>query len=170
MTLKWIGAILIVACCGGFGLGMAVKFRVEEAALLALERAFMMMGSELQFRLTPLPLLCKRVAENSEGVVKRVLCAFSEELEMQIAPDAACCMEVALCRCPSLPPVTEELLREFGNAAGQFDLQGQITDLHRLQNMCIRNVEQMSINRDTRLRSYQTLGLCAGAALAILLI
>ena len=31
-------------------------------------------------------------------------------------------------------------------------------------------LEQMAEGRDTRLRSYQTLGLCAGAALAILLV
>ena len=35
---------------------------------------------------------------------------------------------------------------------------------------CRRELEQMNVNKDVRLRSYQTLGFCAGAAVAILLI
>ena len=170
MTLKWIGAALIICCCGGFGFRMAAGFRREESALQALERALLLMHNELQYRLTPLPLLCKIASEQCDGTLRKVLCSFSEELETQVAPDVSHCMAAALNRYPQLPSVTKELLRQFGNTAGQFDLQGQISGIEHLQNLCKYNIQQLSVNRETRLRNYETLGLCAGAALVILFI
>ena len=170
MILKWIGAVLVICCCGGFGFRMAAGFRIEESALQALERVLMFMHNELQYRLTPLPVLCKMAAGQCDGALRKAFYSFSEELETQIAPDASLCMTAALSRYPHLPPATKELMRQFGSTAGQIDLQGQLSEIEHLQNLCKHNLRQMSVNRDTRLRNYQTLGLCAGAALIILFI
>lgn len=170
MILKWIGAILVVACCGGFGMATAARYRTEEKTLKTLERALLEMSSELQYRLTSLPLLCKMASSNCDGLLAKVFKDFSEELETQIAPDASLCMGAVLNRYPQLPPISAELLRQFGNMAGRFDLQGQLSGIAHLQNLCAHNLQQLSANRDTRLRNYQALGLCAGAALVILFI
>ena len=39
-----------------------------------------------------------------------------------------------------------------------------------VRNYCDRELESLGKNGEERLRSYQTLGLCAGAALAILFV
>jgi len=49
-------------------------------------------------------------------------------------------------------------------------MEGQLKGLESVRQECRRQVETLSYNRDARLRSYQTLGLCAGAALAILFV
>ena len=58
----------------------------------------------------------------------------------------------------------------LGKSIGRFDMDGQIKGLEAVRQDCRRRLDELSKDRDTRLRSYQTLGLCAGAALAILFI
>ena len=53
---------------------------------------------------------------------------------------------------------------------GRFDVKGQIQGLEAVRSYCRGELENMAVNREARLRSYQTLGLCTGAALAILFV
>ena len=53
---------------------------------------------------------------------------------------------------------------------GKFNVNGQIKGFSSVNEACKQHLHRLSEGRDTRLRSYQTLGLCAGAALAILLV
>lgn len=168
MNIKLIGAVLIIAGCGGVGFSMAAAHRREEAALRQLAAALDHMGCELQYRLLPLPELCRQVAGECTGPVRQVMENLACELESQIAPDAAACMTAALARTPRLPQRLRKNLSELGISLGRFDLPGQLKGLEAARIACRRDIEALSHNRDQRLRSYQTLGLCAGCALAIL--
>ena len=44
MTYKWIGAILIVAGCGGFGFSLAATCRQEKKLLMQMLRNFQMLS------------------------------------------------------------------------------------------------------------------------------
>ena len=168
MSLKLIGAVLIIAGCGGVGFSMAAAHRREENALRQLIGALDYMGCELQYHLTPLPELCRCAAAESGGCISRVLLNLSSELESQIAPDAASCMNAAIAKTPKLPTRARKNLTLLGSSLGRFDLQGQLKGLKGARQQCRRELEELSTDRDVRLRSYQTLGLCAGSALAIL--
>jgi hypothetical protein len=61
-------------------------------------------------------------------------------------------------------------LEDLGNNLGRFDIDGQVTELQRIRTNCERTLLELSNNKSNRLRSYQTLGLCAGAAIAILFV
>ena len=63
-----------------------------------------------------------------------------------------------------------EVMTELGDHLGRFDLQGQINGLEHCREHCVSKLKLLSDNKEKRLRSYQTLGLCAGAAIAILLV
>ena len=104
MSLKLIGAVLIIAGCGGVGFSMAAAHRREENALRQLIGALDYMGCELQYHLTPLPELCRCAATESGGCISKVLLNLASELESQIAPDAASCMNAAISKTPKLPP------------------------------------------------------------------
>lgn len=169
MNLKLIGSILIIAGCGGVGFSMAASHRREENALRQLIRALDYMGCELQYHLTPLPELCRNAAAESGGSISRVLLKLATELENQIAPDATACMNAALSATDKLPQRAKKNLQLLGASLGRFDLQGQLSGLEGARTQCRRELDELSDNRDVRLRSYQTLGLCAGSALAILL-
>lgn len=168
--LKLIGVILIIAGCGGVGFRIAANHKNEEKALYHLIGILDYMECELQYRLTPLPDLCRQVAREFTYAPSDVFLELALEMEAQLSPDMDCCMSVALSRSKSLPAITRSQLELLGKSIGRFDLEGQLKGLEAVRQDCRRNLEALGNNRESRLRSYQTLGLCAGAALAILLI
>ncbi|MCD7859027.1 MAG: stage III sporulation protein AB [Firmicutes bacterium] len=170
MSLKWIGAVLILCGTGGVGLAIACGVQREAEALRQLLIALEFMESELEYRLTPLPELCRRTAERVNGCVSRFFAALAAELEGQIAPDASACTCVVLRQSPALPPKTAAALGELGRGLGNLNLDGQLRQLRAAQKSCRETRRQLEEGKQQRLRSYQTLGLCAGAALAILLL
>lgn len=168
--LKWMGAILIVVSCGGFGFYQGINYRREERTLRELLQVMDLMECELQYRLTPLPHLCNMIAQQYRGPIGQLFQTLGKEMESQISPEVSSCMQAALIRCRNLPEQVRELLEQFGRTLGRFDLQGQMIGLDAVRMECRAKLEQMEQNRETRIRSYQTLGLCAGAALAILFV
>ena len=168
--MKWIGALLIIISCGGFGFYQGICYRKEEQALRDLLRVMDLMECELQYRLTPLPQLCNVIASQFRGPVGMVFRSLGQELESQIAPEAGSCMHSALIGCKELPQRLNGLLEELGTTLGSYDLQGQLIGLDAVRLQCRSFLDEMSQNREGRIRSYQTLGLCAGAAIAILFV
>lgn len=170
MSYKWIGAVLIIMGCGGFGFSIAAAQLREEQTLRQLICALDLMECELQYRLTPLPDLCRQAGKDAKGCIRDVFLALSAELEAQVAPDVASCMSAALSAAGDLPKHTREALELLGNSLGRFDLPGQLKGLDAVRAACRRQLETLTTNKEPRLRSYQTLGVCAGAAIAILFI
>ena len=170
MTIKWIGALLVIAGCGGVGFTMAASYKREERCLRALIRALDFMTCELQFRLTPLPDLCRAAGKECGGPAGQALTALALELESQICPDADSCMYAALSKMENLPAATAEALGQLGKSLGRFDLNGQLQGIEQVRVHCRRALSELEAGRDQRIRGYQTLGVCAGAALAILFV
>lgn len=170
MNYKWIGAVLIVTGCAGFGFAQASAYRKEESVLRQLLSALDFMECELQYRLTPLPDLCRQVGKETTGCIRAVFNSLAQEMDRQIAPDVSSCMHASLAIVKGVPERTKRILRDLGNSMGRFDLNGQLKGLEQIRSVCRQQVEALSSHRDERIRGYQTLGLCAGAALAILMI
>ena len=170
MNYKWIGAVLVIIGCGGFGFLVAAASKREEKHLRELLEVLEYMISELQYKLTPLPELVTRATAYTSGALTQAFSALGDELSNQIAPNAESCMRSALEKAQSLPVLTGNILRFMGRSLGKFDLTGQINELTLVKEACRENLLKLSKDRAERLRSYRTLGVCAGIALAILLI
>jgi len=170
MGTKWIGALLIVASCGGWGFFLAVGKRQEEKLVYQLMAVLQFMESELQYRLTPLPELCRLAAGETRGVLQTVFINLYRELSWQKLPDAGSCMHAAIQRSGELPSGLRRLLVQLGHTLGRFDLSGQLEGIQAVRSRCQESMERIRKDNGERLRSYQTLGICAGAALAIILI
>ncbi len=169
MNIRIMGAIFVILGCGSFGFSMAASHRREEAMLRQLQNVLQFMYCELQFHLTPLPELCLRAANQGKGAVGDVFARLSRELEKKVSPSVADCMELAVGQ-SELSPRLRSLLLEYGKTLGLFDLAGQLRGIEGLRQQCSRELEQLMDGKQDRLRSYQTLGLCAGAALVILFV
>ncbi len=167
MTIKWIGAIFIIVGCGGFGFLMASAYRTEERTMEALCRALEYMSCELSYRLTPLPQLCMNTANLLSGKIKEVFLLLAQELEQQVAPDAVSCMR-AVQASVRLSDSVQDILTQLGNSLGCFDLNGQLRGMESCLKNAQSRLQYLRDHRQNRIRSYQTLGLCTGAALAIL--
>lgn len=170
MRVKWIGAVLIISGCAAVGFALAAGQRREEKHLRQLIAALDYMACELQYRLTPLPELCGLAAKESTGCVGQVLRRLAEELQRQIQPDVGGCMRAALDSVGDIPDRTMEAFRIMGSSLGRFDMEGQLRGLEAVRSHCRRELETLTSGREERLRSYQTLGICTGAALAILFV
>ena len=170
MNYKWIGGLLIILGCGGFGFTLAANHRREETCIRQLLAALDYMGCELQYRMTPLPDLCRCAAAQCKGLIGQVLRGISEELDRQISPDAESCMHAAIARLDPIPETTRKNLKLLGATLGRFDLPGQLDGIRCVRKRCEESLESIQKHGEERLRSYRTLGVCAGAALAIMLL
>lgn len=170
MYLKLIGAILIVTGCGGVGFRIAASYKYEEKVLRQLCAILNFMECQMEYRLTALPQLCRQAALGRCTSLDRLFTTLGNELDSQISPDVASCMRCAVAKTPSLPPMAKKHLVDLGNNLGMFDLDGQTKSIREVRENCLKDLQDLSANKESRLRSYQTLGLCAGAALSILLV
>lgn len=170
MTLRLIGGALIVAACGGYGLALGAAHRQKERELERLIEVIAHMESQLSYQLTPLPELCRQAARGVGGPVGEVFRNLALALDQQSAPEVSGCMAVALSESRPLPPGLGSILTRLGAGLGRYDLPGQLRGLRAARQACRRQLDALEADRDVRLRSYRTLGLCAGAALVILLI
>lgn len=165
--IRIVGGCMIFAGCGGFGFAMAAACRREEAQLCQLLRALEYMSCELSYRMTPLPTLCRGAAEAGEGLIARFLLELAKALERQTAPDVQVCVYEVLERM-SVSKDLRRLLSELGGTLGRFDLPGQLRGIESAIRSTEAALRRIRDGGENRRRSYQTLGLCAGAALAIL--
>lgn len=170
MSIRLLGAALIILGCGSFGFLLAASHRRESRLLQQLLAALDYMQCELQYHMTPLPDLCRQTAACSQGAVRSIFVLLAEELEDRLSPDVAGCMRTVLQKQPDLPHKSRQMLESLGNSLGRFDLEGQLHGLEASRQACRRSLDELTQDQAVKLRSYKTLGLCAGAALAILLV
>ena len=83
--------------------------------------------------------------------------------------DIAGCIN-ALLGTVDLPRRVRKNVRQLGASLGRFDLEGQLQGLEAVRQQCCADLKELEENREQRLRCYQTLTVCTGTALAILLI
>lgn len=170
MTLRELGIVLIVGGCSGTGISMGLALRRQVRQLQGLMAALSCMENQLRYSLRPLPELCRQAGDFTSGALREAFCNLSRELEWQVEPDVYSCALEALERSDALTGPVRSLFLDLGRSLGQFDLEGQLQELRRMEEACRSALDRASSDQDSRLRSYRTLGLCAGAALAILLI
>lgn len=170
MSVKLIGALCILIGAGGWGVLSASRFKAKLRMMNQLYAALGFMICELQFRRTPLPQLFRKAADEYSGRIGHVLKMISQELDAQISPNAQRCVLVALDNCLDIPENIVELLRSMGTSLGKFDVDGQLQGLEAVRTSCYEQLKQLAQNKDIRIREYQTVGLCAGAAMAILFV
>lgn len=170
MILKLIGAALIFSGCAGLGIAICATHRKTVRYLQQLIAAVNYMECELQYRLTPLPELCSKAAAITGGCLQRFFTALEHELCTQIRPDTQSCFQYALKSVTDMPQDIYRQITELGKTLGHFGLEEQIKGFQQIRLSCEQALETLTKNQDIRLRSYQTLAVCAGAAIVILFI
>ncbi len=167
--IRLVGSALLLAGCGGFGYSLAASVRREMGLLRRLIRGLQEMEWELKYRMTPLPELCRIAGDASGGVLKDLFRELADRLDNRDAVEISGCLN-GLLPGKNLPPRLRRNLRQLGQSLGRFDLEGQIQGLQAVRQQCRKDLRDLEEGSVQRLRSYQTLALCAGAALAILFV
>lgn len=170
MILKCIGSICIVASCAGLGFFAAYKQLQELKLLDQWIRILTRMDNEIRYYLRTIPELFHIVSYEEKGQLGILFKNTAEELDSQIQPDVERCIYAALCTVDALPPSIVELTKQLGREMGKYDLEGQLQAVERNRLLAEERKILLSTDKSKRIRGYQTLGLCAGAALVILFI
>ena len=170
MSYKILGIIFIVTGCGGFGFLIAGAHRNSSKQLQQLIRILNTMECELRYRMTPLPELCRISAEICAGKLQVVFLRLAERLDHNSAVNVSQCMLQIISQMSAMPKQVEQVLGMLGDCLGRFDLEGQLKGILYVRSTCEDLLRNSMLNQDIRIHSYQTLAICAGAALAILLV
>lgn len=168
MSVKLYGAAMIIAACGGVGCFRASAYKKEEQILGDLIVTTETMILELRYCSTPLPELCRSAASNDYGPVGQVLRDLADRLEENNAPCVSDCMSMSIEHVSRIPDSIRSRLELLGQSLGRFDLEGQIQGLEHFLESCRNRAKTMANDSEQRIRSFRTLGFCAGSALAIL--
>jgi len=170
MQYKVLGAIMIILGCGGYGFRLAIRYKNQEKMFYQIIRIIDVIQSELQYRLTPLPLICQLVTKESSGCIKLIFRRLQEELYKKVSTDVSSCMQQVIFECKVPSGTIREILLLVANALDRFDMSGQIRGLEFARSSCIRYVDEIAKNKDEKTKCYKVLGFCTGIALAIVLI
>jgi len=170
MSIRLLGALMIIASCAWMGCRLAAGYIREVRFLQTLRSSVRYMKNELYCRSVPLPALCRSAAEFSEGAVSAFWINLATELEAQICTDPLQCTICAMDRTKNIPPSVNGAVRMIGKTIGAFDLQGQLDGFEEICLHLDELILKRTAQQDMRIRGYRTVGVCAGIALAIILI
>lgn len=170
MISKAVGAFFVVIGCGSLGFLTAQKERKTVKELAAFQDGLIRIKIELQYRLLPLPCIFRTSGKYSDGIVGQAFLIFADEMDSQRHTDLMSCMVSTLERLPQIGAEVRELFLYLGNNIGNLDLENQLNGITQVEKLCEKERKQKEEMIAQRKRYYETLGLCAGAALAIILV
>ena len=170
MIGKWIGAICIFTACASVGFSIGFKQIREIKMLEQWIRISHRMEKEIGYYGRSIPDLFRMISYEEKGELAQVFLRTAIEMENQIHPDASRCMSIAIAKTEGLPSSILELLDFLGNELGKYNLDEQLKGIAQISEIAVERRNLLCKDRVKRMRGYQTLGLCAGAALVILFI
>ncbi len=170
LSVKLIGALMIVGSSTWVGIHSARALKRSDRRLKALRASLTLMENELRYTNIRFRPLCERLAEAAEGEVA----AFFRDLAEQAAEESfrpAGAMKLAAERTRlSLPPAAQFALEQLIDGFGRYDLEGQLRQIALAESAVERQLEHDRLDLESRCRTYELLGFCTGAALLILVI
>ena len=165
---KLAGAGLILSASVWAGFHAALRLRRTHETLRDLAAALELMSGEIAFAATPFIPLCRRAGEGRCKPLHSFFLILSREAEK---PDFTAegltrraCAEAGL----SLPKTAIFTLERLLDGFGRFDREGQLRQLRLAADELKRLSGEISAQMEERCRSYEVLGLTAGAAVLVL--
>lgn len=170
--LKIIGVACIVLGAGTIGFRCAGTLRRQAQQLAELQTALCFMKNEILCRLTPLPELLHRAGEETNGAVARLFFRLSERMkaEPHAAPQTLFSQTAKELPSLQLPAPAQRAMLGLFMAFGQFDAQGQCRSIDLADARLREQAELLEKARSAQSRSYRTVAVCAGLAIAVILL
>ena len=150
------------------GLGLARTVRRQQAQTLAFIDAVLRIRHELQYRLTPLPDVFLALQESREAAVAAFFSGLAGSLSAADTCTVGYACRQALRRTDGLciPTGVRTALMSLFDTLGKYNLDGNLQALGRLR----EEARQLQGSAAARCKTYVTLGVCTGLAVAVILI
>lgn len=169
--MRWIGAGMVTAACAAAGLGFAAATRTALRQLSAWIAALESMDSEIRCRMTPLPEVFTQLSQGGGGVVAVFFgcCAGIMRSDCALGVPPVFRQALAQTRGLEMSGRTRQTLLNLSASLGRFDLEGQSRAIALAADRLRQEQRELQAGAAARCRSYETIGVCAGLALAVIL-
>lgn len=171
--LKGIGALCIVLSTSFVGFGFAGGVRRQARQLTAVLEALGYLKGEIMYRRTPLAqVLALLPAAVSDAAVGAFFRSCARQMQTDRTRSVQSAMRAALSDTPqlALSQAAQQTLLTLGASLGQFDLDGQCRAIELASARLEAQLSRLEQGRGARCRSYVTIGICAGLAVAVILL
>lgn len=168
--LKTLGILMVIAGASGTGFSMALNVHRTSELLQQLLAALELMRNEIACRRTPLPELMRQLQAAVHGPASEFFGRLAGDLERRQVGTVAASVRRQVAATPAFPSPVRQVLLQLGAGLGQYDAEGQLRSVELAEARLRSQLEQLRAQQQARVRSYCTLGVCAGLALAILAI
>ena len=166
--LKTIGILLVVLGASGTGFSMAFSVHQSVSLTQQLLAAMEVMKNEIAYRRTPLPELMRLLSHQSRGAVAELFSGLADDFSQRQARSVDAIVRHRVAGIRAFSPPLRQVLMQLGSGLGQYDAEGQLRSIDlavvRLRGL----LDRCRTEQSARVRSYCTLGICGGLAIAIL--
>jgi len=166
--MKLAGIVFIVGSAGVMGVRISLSLRKRCELLRQLLQALAVLRSEIAFCGTPLPQAFALMAVQCSGTLETIFSSAAKQMDRQrwMTPLQAMELAIAESRETFLAPILRELFAQLG----RYDLEAQVRAVDGAQSRTKTLLSQLEQERNRKTGTYETLGICAGIAVAILLL
>ena len=124
---------------------------------------------ELETNQPTLAICCQAASQCGKGQIGKLFSTLAQLLAQGGEASPSSCVQRALQEHP-IPSAVRDRLSQLADTLGRYDLCAQISGIQAVQELCRRDLQALTLERSKTVKSCQALGICTGAALAILLL
>lgn len=166
--MKLLGVVFILISSWSVGCRFSMTMRSRcDCAKEAID-ALQVLRNELSFLGSPLPEAFRAVASSVKGQWGQVFLDMSARMEKDRWLTPATAAQKALVSVTDEP--IGRIMQDLAGKLGSYDLEAQLHGIDRAVHEVNALLSGLVEEKRLRSRTYQTLSICAGAAIAILLI
>jgi len=166
--MRMIGVLFIVLSAGsvGFRIAGSLSYKCKQARQLL--NLLQILKNEISLCSTPLPQAFALLSVAAEGELKTIFSEVARAMDKQrwLKPETA--MQTALEKTPLEP--FGSVLMELCAKLGKYDTEAQEQGIGAASMQTQALLQTLEREKSLKSKTYETLGICAGLALAILLI
>ena len=169
MVIRILGATLTVLAGSIYAVTITKEHRRNETLLEELILVLDHISWELETNFSNLAICCREAGQCGKGTVGLIFLELAQQLDRGQAGTVSKCF-ASITQSHQLPQTVLQRLAQLGDILGRYDLSGQISGIRAMQELCKRDLHALAGERTKTVKSCQALGLCTGAAVAILLL
>lgn len=169
--IRWIGFVLVVSGAAAAGISMAAAVRRSGEFYRQAQMALLHMKAEIEFKLTPLAEICGQLAVSCRQPLAGIFGAV--ETSLHLAPGRPCGVQMRRAlqqKGLSMPEELKKTLTELFDTLGKQDVYAQLRAIDMAERRLQSALDELQREKKDRCRSYRVIGVCAGLAVAVILI
>lgn len=170
--IRFLGIAFILAATAATGMVMIGGVGAGMEQTRALQQLLLLMRSEMQYHLTPLPEIFSAAAQSIDSPVGALSWTIAGSMMSGQPQTAFFAIKSAMEKTPqlTLPKAAKDAFLDLSRSLGKYDLEGQLAAI----DYCLERIEAIAgtleSERSARCRSYGAVCACAGVCFLILVL